>query len=98
GHHALHVVAARPTVRRSSTTRTPRITGELRQFVEAAVFAGHVAFDGGGEPGVVQEEAEFDVAVLSAVGEVRAGQKYHLVVDDDELGVADDAPAVGQLG
>ena len=36
--------------------------------------------------------------VLSVVGEVRARQQHDLVVDDDELRVADDGRTVGELG
>lgn len=51
-----------------------------------------------GEGGITDQETELDVAVLSAEGEVGAREQHHLVVDDDELGVADYPLAVGELG
>jgi len=57
------------------------------------VLAGHGGLDGLGEGGVPDEEAELDVAILGTEGEVGAGEQQYFVVDDDELGVADDALA-----
>jgi hypothetical protein len=58
-------------------------------LIEPAVFDAHGVFDGLREGGVVDEQAEFDVAVLGIVGEVRAGRQDDGMVDDDDLGVAD---------
>ena len=70
----------------------------LHQFVEGSVLAGHRELNGLGESGVLYEKAELDVAVLSAEGEVGAGQQHYLVVNDDELRVADHGFAGRQHG
>lgn len=55
------------------------------------MLAGHGGLDKLGEGRVVDEETKLDVAVLGAEGEVGAAEQQHFVVDDDELGVADDS-------
>ena len=62
------------------------------------MLARHGGLDGLGERDVADEDAELNVAVLRAEGEVGAGEQQDFVVDDDELGVADDALARRQLG
>ena len=50
--------------------------------------------------GVVEAQAEFDIALLGAVGEVRAAHQQEVVVDAEELGVARHRalPVLGRAG
>ena len=62
------------------------------------MVAGHGRLDGLGECRVADKEAELNVAVLCAEGEIGAGEEQDFVVDHDELRVADDLLAIGQEG
>lgn len=83
-------------VSRDRAAPGPGASSGLDEFVERPVLARHGGLDGGGEGGVADEDAELDVAVLGRVAEVRAGDQQQLVVDHDELRVADDLLAVCQ--
>jgi hypothetical protein len=67
----------------------------LSGWLEEEVFdIAEFALDGLGEVAVVDEDAELDVAVLRAPGEVGAGAEEKAVVDGEELGVIADRAAV----
>ena len=57
------------------------------------MLAGHGRLDGLGECRVTNEKTELDVTVLGTEGEVGAGEQQYLMVDDDELGVAQAIPS-----
>ena len=83
----------RPTrVGARDTGQTPR-SRLLHKLIQAPALACHRRFDRPRKAAVADEQPEFDVAILGVVGEVRTRQQDDFVVDDDELGVADDRPA-----